>query len=61
MAKKQIGKGNRLDIVVQAILDYRAEGGLVIISKIGNKAIISLKDVVYDDGRLIPLLDGTQK
>ena len=61
MAKKQIGKGNRLDIVVQAILDYRAEGGLVIISKIGNNAIISLKDVVYEDGRLIPLLDGTQK
>ena len=48
---KKIGLQNRLDIIIQAILDFRGEGGAIQISIEEHYLQIAIEKVVEQDGR----------
>jgi hypothetical protein len=50
--KNNIGLQNRLEIVIQAILDYETEGGLVDFAVLDNRLMVQIERVVENDGRL---------
>ncbi len=48
--KSAIGKQNRLDILVQTVLDYLGEGGSVTFASMeGGGVVIELRDVYHDE------------
>ncbi len=48
--KSAIGKQNRLDILVQTVLDYLAEGGSVTFASMEDGGVvIELRDVYHDE------------
>lgn len=50
---KAIGLQNRLDILIQAVLDYQADGGVASIVPVGSGHAVFLPAVDYHDGKLI--------
>lgn len=55
---KTIGLQNRLDILIQAVLDYQAEGGNASIVPVGEGHAVFLAAVDYQDGRLLLATTG---
>ena len=47
--KSAIGKQNRLDILVQTVLDYLGEGGSVTFASMDGGVVIELRDVYHDE------------
>lgn len=50
---KAIGLQNRLDILIQAVLDYQVEGGIASIVPVGDGHAVFLPAVDYHDGKLL--------
>ncbi len=52
MSKKQtIGLQNRLEIIIQAMLDFDEEGGRVMFDVVENKLVVEIEGVIEEDGR----------
>jgi hypothetical protein len=50
--KKTIGLQNRLEIVIQAALDYEEEGGQVSFAILNDTLLVEIEGVGESDGRL---------
>ena len=51
--KKLIGLQNRLEIIIQAMLDFEEEGGNVTFDVVNGKLVVEVEMVVEEDGRLL--------
>jgi hypothetical protein len=56
--KKTIGLQNRLEIVIQAVLDYEEEGGHVRFAVLNDRLLVEIEGVGESDGRLWVQADG---
>jgi hypothetical protein len=56
--KKTIGLQNRLEIVIQAVLDYEEEGGHVSFAVLNDRLLVEIEGVGESDGRLWVQADG---
>lgn len=51
--KKSIGLQNRLEIIIQAMLDFDEEGGHVNFDVIDGKLVVEVEGVCEEDGRFL--------
>ena len=53
--KQEIGLQNRLEIVIQSLLDYEEEGGVTLfgITERDSRLLIELDSVVEENGRFL--------